>query len=407
MDTAIKKIALIVPRYGELAAGRVPDTAYRLAHKLKAFYSVTVLTSTAKDYDSWESYYEEGECEDDGITVIRFNTTQTRNIEKFERHDAFRTKIGPLGGLFDKKLILEQGPVVRGLAAFVRDHLEEFDRFVYLTYRYFPTAAVYSYTAGKSVIIPLTSGSSDENYLKRGIYKNLLKSAERIIYTDNPEKEMIESAINPPYPKASIGVTGFEIPSYAVDPEKRAELVAEFREKYGIKEDYILYTGQVSKERGCDDMFECFGRFREKVPDSKLKLCVIGKTDADIALPADIGAYYPGFVSEKERIAAIAGARFIWITADSEADLKVFITGLMLGVPGFVDQDCRRVFEEGIRSEAAFYYVYDVECIDKLKDMETISGREYARMSVSGRFYAEDHYGWDAVLTRMRNTIES
>ena len=407
MDMAIKKIALIVPRYGELAAGRVPDTAYRLAHKLKAFYSVTVLTSTAKDYDSWESYYDEGECEDDGISVIRFRSTQTRDIESYERHDAFRTKLGPAGSLLDKKLMLEQGPVVRGLGAFVRDHLEEFDRFVFLTYRYYPTVAVYSYVAGKAVIIPLTAGSSDEHYLKRGIYKNLLQGAERIIYSDNPEKEMIESVLKPPYPKSSLGVTGFEIPSYAVDPEKRAELVAEFREKYGIKEDYILYTGQVSKERGCDYMFECFTEFRERVPDGKLRLCVIGKTDADMALPVNIGAYYPGFVSEKEKIAAVAGARFLWITADSDADLKVFIMGLMLGVPGFVDQDCKRIYEEGIRSEASFYYVDDEECIEKLGEMDGLSGRDYAKMSVKGRFYAEDHYGWDAVLTRMKNTIES
>ena len=79
MDSRKKKIAIITPRYGREAAGQVPYAAAALARRLAAFYSVTVLTSTAKDYDSFANYYPEGESVEDGVKLLRFKTTSDRD----------------------------------------------------------------------------------------------------------------------------------------------------------------------------------------------------------------------------------------------------------------------------------------------------------------------------------------
>ena len=93
MGESVKKIAVVVPRYGQEVAGPVPNYAYELVQKLKGFYSVDVLTTTASDYQTWANHFPEGESEEDGVTIWRFRTTQNRDIEEFEKLDAMREKL--------------------------------------------------------------------------------------------------------------------------------------------------------------------------------------------------------------------------------------------------------------------------------------------------------------------------
>ena len=104
MDSRKKKIAIITPRYGREAAGQVPYAAAALARRLAAFYSVTVLTSTAKDYDSFANYYPEGESVEDGVKLLRFKTTSDRDEQSFERLEALRVNLGFAGKMLDKNL---------------------------------------------------------------------------------------------------------------------------------------------------------------------------------------------------------------------------------------------------------------------------------------------------------------
>ena len=94
MGEEVKKIAVVLPRYGQEVAGPVPNYAYELVQKLKGFYSVDVLTTTASDYQTWANHFPEGESEEDGITIWRFRTTQNRDIEEFEKLDAMRERLG-------------------------------------------------------------------------------------------------------------------------------------------------------------------------------------------------------------------------------------------------------------------------------------------------------------------------
>ena len=407
MDSRKKKIAIITPRYGREAAGQVPYAAAALARRLAAFYSVTVLTSTAKDYDSFANYYPEGESVEDGVKLLRFKTTSDRDEQSFERLEALRVNLGFVGKMLDKKLIREKGPLVRGLTAYIKEHTKDYDRMLFLTFSYYTTVAAWKYAADKAVLIPFTKNADEIALIKRDIYRDIFSSAKFVIYKDEEEKQAIEALLKEPYPESSTGVTGFEIPPYADSPEKRAELVSEFRKKYAVEGEYILYTGHISAGRECDKMFECFAAFKESKPGKDMHLTVIGRPDGEVVLPVDIGAYYPGFVSEKERFAAIAGAELLWFTAESPADIHNFTAGLMFGVPAIVSGNCTRLAEMAKRSESAFVYDSKEDCIKYMSDIAMMSDRDYARISVRGRFFSEDNYGWDAVTARICKMIEA
>ena len=73
------RVAFVVQRYGAEVAGGAEalcrDTARAL---VRAGEDVTVFTTTARDYLSWEPFYPEGDWIDDGVRVRRFPVVQGR-----------------------------------------------------------------------------------------------------------------------------------------------------------------------------------------------------------------------------------------------------------------------------------------------------------------------------------------
>ena len=79
----MKKIAIIIQRYGEEVSGGGEFYARSLASHLKEFYEVTVLTTTSLDL-TFSKYYSAGEYVENGVRVIRFDNSRARNFARME-----------------------------------------------------------------------------------------------------------------------------------------------------------------------------------------------------------------------------------------------------------------------------------------------------------------------------------
>ena len=407
MNEEVRKIAVIVPRYGENLRGAVPEFAYHLVKRLKSFYSIDVLTSTASDFETWENSMDDGETVDDDIHIIRFRTTQTRDMASFEKLDELRRNLGIAGGMLDQKRIYEQGPVVRGLIAYLRENVDRYDRFLFVTFQYFPTVYGLPHVAEKSILIPFADPVKDEKHVNYKIYRELFDSARVLIFRDENEKKFVSRVVKKSTVGKVVAGSGIEVPDYLADPDERIDAIARFRKKYGISGDYIIYNGRICKETGCDEMFRIFKAFHEVHPDSPLHLLAIGKPDADMALPPGIGAYYPGFVSEKEKLSAMAGAKYQWIPSKEDCAPTGFLNGLILGVPGIVNEGAGRTAKEAKLSESAYIYKTAEDCLTLIEEAEKSAGEGYDLLSVRSKIYARDNYGWGSVMKTVRNAIEA
>ena len=76
------KIALVVHRFGQEICGGAELHTRLLANKLKRFYDVEVITTTAIDDSSWNNYYPEGVFQEDGFVVRRFMVQSPRKHER-------------------------------------------------------------------------------------------------------------------------------------------------------------------------------------------------------------------------------------------------------------------------------------------------------------------------------------
>lgn len=78
------KVGVVVQRYGEDVVGGAETLARDVSERLNASgFDVTVFTTTATDYITWDNNYNEGESILKGVMIKRFNVDQKRDIEKF------------------------------------------------------------------------------------------------------------------------------------------------------------------------------------------------------------------------------------------------------------------------------------------------------------------------------------
>src|SRR5262245_41469310 len=77
------KLAFVVQRYGADIAGGSEMHCRQLAERLSPRHDVTVLTTCARDYVTWENAYPPGVSMEGGVRVQRFPVARTRNLKTF------------------------------------------------------------------------------------------------------------------------------------------------------------------------------------------------------------------------------------------------------------------------------------------------------------------------------------
>ena len=80
------KIAFIVQRYGAEVLGGSEHLCRLVAERLSGNHDVDVLTSCARDYITWKNEYPEGADRIRGVTVRRFATAATRDLDTFNKY---------------------------------------------------------------------------------------------------------------------------------------------------------------------------------------------------------------------------------------------------------------------------------------------------------------------------------
>ena len=149
----MKRVAIVVQRYGEEVNGGAELHARWLAERLTALAEVHVLTTCAIDYATWADEYPAGRSLLNGVIVHRFPVDHTRNW-----HDSHR-ETGRLllseHTLFDEVAWLKaQGPYSTPLFDSIREFAPAFDAFIFFTYVYASTYFGLPLVAEKAILVP-------------------------------------------------------------------------------------------------------------------------------------------------------------------------------------------------------------------------------------------------------------
>lgn len=396
----MKKIAIINQRYGLEVNGGSEYYTRLIVERLKKYYDVEILTTTALNYDTWDNYYAEGISDIHGIKVRRFSVKRPRHRIRFGLTRRVKKYFGWLGNCVDKLWVNEQGPYAPDLIQYIEEHANEYDKFIFVTYLYYSTVMGIAKVMDKAILIPT---AHDEPYIYYDIYKDMFQKASGIVYLTEEEKIFVQETFRNKDIPSTVAAVGIDIPDTLRDSESRKEEILRFREKYHIDGEYIIYAGRVDTSKCCDEMLEFYQKYMEE-HTCELQLVIMGKSM--LTIPQKHGIHYVGFVSDEDKMAGIAGAKYLWLPSQFESLSIALLEGLALGVPGLVNGKCEVLKGHAVRSKAAYYYSGWDEFEQCMNQMCKCSEDEYQKMSSNAEQYVAENYCWEIIEKRLVDLIE-
>ncbi len=390
------RICFVVQRYGDEVNGGAEVHARQLAEHVAQYtdHEVEVATTKAIDYVTWRNEYENDEDIVNGLKVHRFPVVNERVQEKFNKISE-KVAAGQANADEQEKWMKLQGPECPALIEWLKANKDNYDRFVFLTYLYYTTYYGLQAVGKKAVLIPT---AHEEWTIHIPMFRKMFELPGAFFYNTTEEKELVNRLFNTSDipDNEGIGGVGVEVPENV-----SAEA---FREKFGIKDKFIIYVGRIDENKCCPELFTYFREYKNRHKESSLKLVLAGKEIIKVPKADDIISL--GFVSEEDKFNAIAASEFLVLPSRFESLSIVVLEALKLRRPALVTAGCNVLVGHCRRSNAALYYngYYEFEgCIDYLLSHED----ECRAMGENGVKYVDTNYSWKNIVDRLNGIMTS
>lgn len=391
------RLAFVVQRYGEDVNGGAEYHCRLIAEHLAREHRVEVLTSCATDYITWRNELPSGLDDVNGVRVRRFKVKRPRDPDRFG-HLSQKVFLGRHDQRDELAWLDEQGPLSPKLLAFMKRNHEDYDYFVFFSYRYYHSFYGVQALGPKAVLVPT---AERDDVVDLEIFKAVFHLPRAIVYNSIEERAMIwEKSGNRKVRGEVVGV-GSDVPG-SIDPDL-------FRAKQadqGALGRYIIYIGRIDQNKGCRTLFNYFRRYREETA-SELALVLVGGRMMEI--PDDPGIRYAGFLSEAEKWSALSGAELLVIPSELESLSMVTNEAWSVGKPVLANGKCDVLKGQCRRSNAGLYFDDYYEFREALSRLE--SDEDLRRgLGRNGERYYRDNYQWDVVegkYNRMLSTLVS
>lgn len=392
-----KKIAFVCQRYGSDVNGGSEQYCRQIAERLVPYYDVTVYTTCAKDYISWENEYKSGIEVLNSVTVKRFEVSRIRRryysalvgklLRFFPHHDV----------KLDWHWIDLQGPLCPQLVEAIKSESSDYQVIFFMTYLYYTTARCLQLDLPNSVLIPTVH---DEPPIYLHCYDEVFSKAKGFVWLTSEEKafayQRFPGINRTPNVLAGIGLNEKK----KEDAYLKNKLTTESK-KIVACENYIIYLGRIAESKGCKELFSYFKRYKKQNP-SDLKLILVGTPVMKIPNDPDILLY--GFLNDEEKNTLLSNAKALVLHSRYESLSMVVLESMSLGIPVLVTGKCKVLRGHVDRSKAGFSFLnydeYEKNLTELLKNVESKK-----IMSRNGRSYIRNNYRWEIVIEQYNQII--
>ncbi|SFS84546.1 glycosyltransferase family 4 protein [Paenibacillus sp. 453mf] len=379
-----KKIAFVVQRYGLEVNGGSELSCRLIAEKLSRIYDVEILTTKALDYTTWENHYQADVEQIHNLTVRRFKTDFPREMKKFNKvNEQVFTKADR--NVYDElEWMKAQGPVSFDLINYIKSNHHQYEKVIFFTYLYFTTFWGLQQIPEKSILVPT---AHDEPYIYFSIFKPFFHLPQSIIFLTEEEKDFVLKTFHNEHLHSVVAGVGVDVPDKEID-------IQDFKDKFNINEDYILYVGRIDESKGCKELFDYYLRYKKTVSKPP-KLVLIGKSVIDI--PNDPDIIPLGFVTDEEKFAAMKNAEILMMPSKFESLSMVVLESLYYETPVIVNGHCDVLVGHCERGNAGLYYTdYSefVYCLNMMLENDNLR----KKMGLSGKEYVMKHFDWEIIL---------
>jgi glycosyltransferase involved in cell wall biosynthesis len=377
------KLAFVVQRYGAAIAGGSETHCRELAERMAARHDVTVLTTCAADYVTWENATPAGPALERGVRVLRFPVERPRRLKTFaDLSDEVLDGDAPLER--QREWFHENGPIVPGLLDHLRLHGREYDLVLFWTFRYYPSFFGLELVADRAVLLPT---AEDDAVVQLDVLEQYFRRPAGYLFLTPEEEQLVTSVAGRPLrPSAIIGM----------GLEPAAPAAGSALEGLTPPDRYVLYLGRVDRNKGCHTLLEYFMDYAGDSPPPQLVLA----GPAKMQVPDHPSVRALGYVSDERREALLASATALVVPSPFESLSIVLLEGWNHAVPALVNGYCRVLAGQVTRANGGLYYRSSAEFSEAL-DWLLSHPRERQCLGRQGLAYVEQEYRWPTVLARV------
>jgi glycosyltransferase involved in cell wall biosynthesis len=402
------KIALVIQRFGDDITGGAEWHCAQIAHYLKPYYDIDVLTTCAKDYTNWQPVLPAGTETVDGITVKRFfnypraSKAKLRKIRKLITHRLTYQWLLRLLGIYEqltnlhptkkdeKEWLIAQGPYCPDMIEYLATNHHQYQSLFFFSVLYYPTAVGALLFPKKSILIPMLHDEKANYY---SVYKQIFDT-DLLFFFNTLTEAQIATKIYGDKPRR------YEIVGVGIDDDHIS-----FNDKpISVKQEpYIFYAGRIDKNKGCKQLIQFFLAYKEKYPSS-LQLVLVGHLHMHIPKHASI--QYLGYVSSEEKNALIRNAVAVVVPSYFESLSLLMLEAMWYNRPVLVNKQCAVLVEHADRSKAAFAYDDSENFSNQLHSLVNNSALNQ-EMGALGHAYVKKNYAWEKIIDQYRKAISA
>ena len=292
------KLAFVTPWYGNIPGGAESECRRTVENLQKHGIEVEILTTCVKEFLSdWSTdFYEEGIYNLNGVSIHRFSVRK-RDTAHFDQIN-YKLMRGLEISPEEEKTFMREMVNSPNLYSYIAEHGADYDYFLFIPYMFGTTYYGSCIHPEKSVIIPCLH---DESYAYLNIYKTMFENVKGIIFHASPEKILANHLYNLNNRQTVLG-EGIDM-DFVYNPDR-------FREKYGMKTDFILYAGRKEAGKNVPLLIDFFARYK-KHRKNELKLVLIGSGTIEIPSENRNDIIDLGFVPLQDKYDAYSAATFL------------------------------------------------------------------------------------------------
>jgi glycosyltransferase involved in cell wall biosynthesis len=402
------RIAFVVQRYGTEILGGAEYLCRLVAERLATRHQVDVLTTCARDYVTWANEYPEGPDRLRGVTVRRFATSRTRDMQAFNKLSE-RVYHEKHSAQDETEWLKQQGPWAPGLVDYLQRHHQSYDVLVFFTYLYAPTVLGIKVAPQKSILVPT---AHDEAPIRLEMYKDVFASAAAIAWNTEAERRFVSSRFALRAVVEDVIGCGVDLPegeAITEEPERlpdspdgRESLPPHlegpanaFRRRHRVHEPFALYGGRIEAGKGCEELLEYFQTYIREGGDATLMLMGVKL----MPIPEDPHVRFAGTLPDEERLRALEAATVVIVPSPHESLSLLALEAMSVGTPVLVNARSEVLVEHCRQSNAGLYYADRWEFTEALKLLMK-DGALRTALGKNGKEYVNRHYRWSSILRK-------
>jgi len=416
------RFAFVTPRYGADIPDGSEHACRLLAEQVSVRHAVDVLTTCARDPQTWKNEYSEGADRVRGVLVRRFAVNQGHDRAGF-RHLSARMFGMPHGYEDEQEWVRRFGPTSPALIEYLKRQNRAYDVVVFFSLYHATTVFGLPVVAERSVLFPCLRL---DPALRFGIWSEVFGSARAVGYLSAAEQNLARRFLRVSLPDEVVGI-GIETPAQQTYPRHQQDPVDEmsdadqdqggaadeigpahylagrgvpFRRRHRLYGSFVLYGGRVQSNNGCEEMLEYFDSYAATNGDTALVLMGAKL----MKVPEQPYLRMAGVLPERERMIAYEAADVTLAPEPDDLVATAALESFAVGTPVLASARNDAAVDHCRRANAGLYYASRDEFTEALRLLMT-DARLRARLGENGRRYIRVNHRWDAVLGRFERLV--